>query len=110
MGIVPENEHLPGLEGAGVIRRVGKFGSRFKVGQRVLVYEKGTFANRVQLTPERVYPLPDSMSFEVGNPLDVSLSFISDPETGCCQHAECLSCRDIRSLPSSKYSKGSGKS
>jgi NADPH:quinone reductase-like Zn-dependent oxidoreductase len=65
MGIVPENEHLPGLEGAGVIRRVGSLVSSLKVGQRVLVYEKGTFANRVQVTPERVYSLPTSMSFEV---------------------------------------------
>ncbi len=65
MGIVPENEHLPGLEGAGVIRRVGGSISSLKVGQRVLVYEKGTFANRIQLTAARVHPLPDSMSFEV---------------------------------------------
>ena len=67
MGIVPENEHLPGLEGAGVIRRVGNLISSLKVGQRVLVYEKGTFANRIQVTPERVYPLPASMSFEVSS-------------------------------------------
>lgn len=67
MGIVPENEHLPGLEGAGVIRRVGNLVSSLNVGQRVLVYEKGTFANRIQVTPERVYPLPASMSFEVSS-------------------------------------------
>ncbi len=67
MGIVPENEHLPGLEGAGVIRRVGSSVSSLKAGQRVLMYVKGTFANRIQVTPERVYPLPDSMSFEVSS-------------------------------------------
>ncbi len=67
MGIVPENEHLLGLEGSGIIRRVGTCTTSLKIGQRVLVYEKGTFANRIQLTPERVYPLPDSMSFEVAN-------------------------------------------
>jgi NADPH:quinone reductase-like Zn-dependent oxidoreductase len=66
MGIVPENEHLLGLEGSGVIRRLGKSTpSHLKIGQRVLLYEKGAFANRIQLTPERVYPLPDSLSFEV---------------------------------------------
>lgn len=69
MGIVPENEYLLGLEGAGVIRRVGNQVSSLKIGQRVLVYEKGTFANRIQLTPERVYPLPDWMSFEVCHPV-----------------------------------------
>ena len=67
MGIVPENEHLLGLEGAGVIRRVGSLVKSLKIGQRVLVYEKGTFANRIQLTPDRVHPLPNSMSFEVRN-------------------------------------------
>ncbi|KAI9742768.1 MAG: hypothetical protein M1818_003497 [Claussenomyces sp. TS43310] len=64
MGIVPENEHTPGLEGAGIVRRIGNAKCSFKVGERVLVYEKGTFANRVQLTPERCFRLPDSMSFE----------------------------------------------
>lgn len=63
MGIVPENEHTPGLEGAGVVRRVGETGS-FKVGDRVLTYKKGCFANRLQLTPERCVKLPDSLSFE----------------------------------------------
>lgn len=67
MGIVPENEHLLGLEGSGIIRRLGKTATPLKMGQRVLVYEKGAFVNRIQLTPERVYPLPHSMSFEVGS-------------------------------------------
>jgi NADPH:quinone reductase-like Zn-dependent oxidoreductase len=80
MGIVPENEHLPGLEGAGVIRRVGSLVSSLNVGQRVLVYEKGTFANRIQVTPERVYPLPASMSFEVSSCRIVSCGFIPNPE------------------------------
>lgn len=62
MGIVPENQHLLGLEGAGTIRRPGS--TSYKVGQRVLVFEKGTFANRIIATTERVYPIPDSMSFE----------------------------------------------
>jgi NADPH:quinone reductase-like Zn-dependent oxidoreductase len=65
MGIVPENEHLLGLEGSGVIRRLGKSITSLKIGQRVIHYDKGAFANRIQLTAERVYPLPDSLSFEV---------------------------------------------
>ncbi|KAF2119266.1 hypothetical protein BDV96DRAFT_596010 [Lophiotrema nucula] len=67
MGIVPENEHLLGLEGAGVIRRPGT--SNYKVGQRVLIFEKGTFANRLIATTERVYPIPDSMTFEQASTL-----------------------------------------
>jgi NADPH:quinone reductase-like Zn-dependent oxidoreductase len=75
MGIVPANEHLLGLEGAGVIRRVGKLAGSYKVGQRVVVSEKGTFANRIQATTERVHLLPDSMSFEVRQPSVPSLLF-----------------------------------
>ncbi|KAK8144631.1 hypothetical protein G3M48_005561 [Beauveria asiatica] len=63
MGIVPENEHLLGVEGAGVVRRAGK-GSPYVPGERVVVFEKGCFANRVQVTKERCHPLPASMSFE----------------------------------------------
>lgn len=65
MGIVPENEYLLGLEGAGVIRRIGSSVHSLKVGQRVLLHNKGTFANRLQVFPEKVHPIPDSMSFEV---------------------------------------------
>lgn len=63
MGIVPENEHLLGVEGAGIVRRVGS-NVPFSVGDRVVVFEKGCFANRVQITKERCHLLPDSMSFE----------------------------------------------
>lgn len=65
MGIIPENQHLLGLEGAGVIRRVGRSASQFTVGQRVLVFEKGTFSNRIIATTERTYGIPDDMTFEV---------------------------------------------
>ena len=65
MGIIPENQHLLGLEGAGVIRRVGSSVSQFTIGQRVLVFEKGTFGNRIIATTERTYGIPDDMTFEV---------------------------------------------
>ncbi|KAK6082377.1 beta-ketoacyl synthase domain-containing protein [Seiridium cupressi] len=65
MGIVPENHHLLGLEGAGTIRRVGEnLNSPFHVGQRVLVFEKGTFANRIIATTERTIAIPDWLSYE----------------------------------------------
>ena len=67
MGIIPENQHLLGLEGAGVIRRVGRLASQFTVGQRVLVFKKGTFGNRIIATTERTYAIPDDMTFEVRN-------------------------------------------
>ena len=65
MGIIPENQNLLGLEGAGVIRRVGRSASQFSVGQRVLVFEKGTFGNRIVATTERTFRIPNDMTFEV---------------------------------------------
>lgn len=67
MGIVPENEHILGLEGAGIVRRLGKNVHKVRkldIGQRVLVFKKGAFANRVHAEAERVYPIPGSMTFE----------------------------------------------
>ena len=63
MGIVPENEHLLGLEGAGIVRRVGKGASKFSVGDRVAILKNGTFANRIQCPIERAHHIPDTMSF-----------------------------------------------
>lgn len=66
MGIVPENEYLLGLEGAGIVRRVGDSDDdqQYKVGDRVAVMKNGTFANRIQVPVQRVHRIPDSLSFE----------------------------------------------
>ncbi|RDL42230.1 Acyl transferase hydrolase [Venustampulla echinocandica] len=64
MGIVPENEYLLGLEGAGVVRRVGKGARDYRVGDRVAVLRNGTFANRIQVPIERTHHIPDTLSFE----------------------------------------------
>lgn len=64
MGIVPEDGHLLGVEGAGVIVRKGENVQDRHIGQRVVVFEKGTFANRIIASARRTYPIPASMSFE----------------------------------------------
>ena len=64
MGIVPEDEYLLGVEGSGVVRRIGQGVANFNIGDRVVVFEKGCFGNRVQLTEERAHKIPDTMSFE----------------------------------------------
>jgi hypothetical protein len=46
MGIVPGNEHTLGGEGASIVTRISPGIKDFKVGQRVVVFDKGTFANR----------------------------------------------------------------
>lgn len=64
MGIVPENEHLLGLEGSGVVRRVGKGTSKFRVGDRIAILKNGTFANKIQCPVERAHHIPSNMSFK----------------------------------------------
>ena len=63
MGIVPENEHLLGLEGSGIVRRIGKGAGKFRVGDRVAVLKNGTFANRIQCPVGRAHHIPTDMSF-----------------------------------------------
>lgn len=109
MGIVPENQHLLGLEGAGLIRRVGKHVESLKIGQRALVFEKGTFANRIIATVERVYPLPDSLSFEVMSRWPMFARFATDSFPGCIDDAKCLSYLHLQSLRSGKYATRSRK-
>ncbi|KAB8201907.1 hypothetical protein BDV34DRAFT_228866 [Aspergillus parasiticus] len=64
MGIVPENEHLLGLEGSGIIRRVGSnIDDQSIVGTSVVFMEKGAFANRIQVPLDFTHPIPKTMSF-----------------------------------------------
>lgn len=64
LGLVPENEYLLGLEGAGVITQVGANVTSYRIGDRVLVHGKGCFANRNRVPKENVFLLPDWISFE----------------------------------------------
>ncbi|PYH44059.1 polyketide synthase fmaB [Aspergillus saccharolyticus JOP 1030-1] len=64
MGIVPENEYLLGLEGAGIVRRVGSGLSPGLVGSRMVFIIKGALANRIQVPISYTHEIPDSMSFE----------------------------------------------
>ncbi|KAH1615370.1 hypothetical protein KXX21_000900 [Aspergillus fumigatus] len=62
-----------GLEGAGVVVRVGACVSARCVGQRVAVFGKGCFANRVTVSCKATFPLPDAMSFEQAATLPIAL-------------------------------------
>ncbi|PYI31660.1 polyketide synthase [Aspergillus indologenus CBS 114.80] len=64
MGIVPENEYLLGLEGAGIVRCVGAGLSPDLVGSRMAFIIKGSLANRVQVPIGYTHEIPASMSFE----------------------------------------------
>ncbi|THC90671.1 hypothetical protein EYZ11_009864 [Aspergillus tanneri] len=64
MGIVPENEHLLGLEGSGIIRRVGSnISDDTLVGTSVVFMAKGAFANRIHVPLDFTHHIPDTMSF-----------------------------------------------
>ncbi|GME30251.1 polyketide synthase 2 [Neofusicoccum parvum] len=67
MGIVPENEWVLGLEGAGVVRRSAS--PEYVPGDRVIVFSKRSFANRVICEAGRLYPMPGWMSFEEASTL-----------------------------------------
>ncbi|KAF7590609.1 hypothetical protein BBP40_002604 [Aspergillus hancockii] len=63
MGIVPENEHLLGLEGSGIIRRVApNICDKALVGTRVAFMAKGAFANRIQVPLDFTHAIPDTMT------------------------------------------------
>lgn len=70
LGIVPENEHLLGLEGAGIITRVGSE-VNYRVGDRVVVHSRGSFANRCRVPKENIILLPKSVSFEEGATMSI---------------------------------------
>jgi NADPH:quinone reductase-like Zn-dependent oxidoreductase len=68
MGFIVANEHLFGLEGAGVVTQVGKDVTHLKPGDRALMVrrEGGCIANRCRSKHSLVFNMPDWMSFEVG--------------------------------------------
>jgi acyl transferase domain-containing protein len=64
IGLVPENEHLLGGEGSGIITRTGSAVSTFSKGQRVVFFKRGSFGNRVHASTKVVHRIPEHMSFE----------------------------------------------
>ncbi|KAE8376147.1 hypothetical protein BDV26DRAFT_294376 [Aspergillus bertholletiae] len=65
MGIVPENERLLGLEGSGIIRRVGSsIEDKSLIGTSVVFMEKGAFSNRIQVPLDFTHPIPNTMSLD----------------------------------------------
>lgn len=63
LGVVPEDEHRLGHEGAGVITRLGSEVDSYHIGDRILFHGKGAFANRIRVPKENVFLLPDSLTF-----------------------------------------------
>jgi acyl transferase domain-containing protein/NADPH:quinone reductase-like Zn-dependent oxidoreductase len=72
MGSVHGDSGKLGLEGAGVVVRVGESVSTRHVGQRVAVFGNGCFSNRVIVSCKTTFTLPDNLSFEDAATLPVA--------------------------------------
>ncbi|KAK7959096.1 Beta-ketoacyl synthase [Apiospora aurea] len=70
-GIVPDNEHMLGSGGAGVVKQVGSNVTSYKVGDRVLIHDKGCLANRHRVSKENVLLIPDSATLEEAATMNV---------------------------------------
>ncbi|KAL8836758.1 MAG: hypothetical protein Q9170_002787 [Blastenia crenularia] len=64
MGIVEPTKEGIGLEGAGLIRRIGSKVQDLKVGDRVMMFEHGCFSTRIAIAAELCSKIPDDLSFE----------------------------------------------
>lgn len=71
MGIVPGDQTRLGLDGAGVVVRLGEGVQNRHVGQRVAVLRNGCFANRTTVSSQATVPIPDLMTFEEAATLPV---------------------------------------
>ncbi|KUL89300.1 hypothetical protein ZTR_03817 [Talaromyces verruculosus] len=72
MGLVNEDEHMLGSEGAGIVRRVGRNVSGLRCGDRVAVLSQGCLANRIHASPSHVTRIPDNMSMEAAASIPVA--------------------------------------
>ncbi len=63
--VKPELPFAPGAEVSGTVREVGESVHGFRPGDRVMgLLPYGGFASAVVAPPERVFPMPDGVSFE----------------------------------------------
>ncbi len=74
MGIVPEDQKRLGLDGAGVVIRLGDAVKDRQIGQRVAVLRNGCYANRTTASFKATVPIPDFMTFEEAATLPVVFS------------------------------------
>ncbi|KAJ5537168.1 Fum1p [Penicillium frequentans] len=61
MGLVGHKDQI-GIEGSGLVRRVGSDVKDFSPGDRVIVCCKGVFKTRITIDPEHCWKIPDGIS------------------------------------------------
>lgn len=73
----PELPYVPGFDGAGVIEEIGTAVEKFNVGDRVWLSgflaesNTGTYAEKVVIAENYVYPLPENLSMMAGAGLGI---------------------------------------
>jgi len=73
MGWAAGDQNKLGLEGAGIVTRVPPSSNPpFKLGQRVVFLQEGSFANKVHVPVQAVHAIPDAMPFDVAASLPVA--------------------------------------
>ncbi|KAL8697589.1 MAG: hypothetical protein Q9201_007050 [Fulgogasparrea decipioides] len=64
MGVVDAAKDGIGLEGAGIVRGVGRKVKDFVAGDRVMMFEHGCFCTRVAISAALCTKIPDDLSFD----------------------------------------------
>ncbi|MCX7171602.1 MAG: NADPH:quinone oxidoreductase family protein [Proteobacteria bacterium] len=62
----PPLPFTPGAEFAGIVSALGAEVSNYKIGDRVIAYGLGGFAEKAVADAERIMPLPSGMDFDAG--------------------------------------------
>lgn len=66
MGVVEGTKDGIGLEGSGIVRRIGPDVEGLKIGDRVLFLDRGGFTTRLVTSAKLCAKMPDGLSFEEG--------------------------------------------
>jgi NADPH:quinone reductase-like Zn-dependent oxidoreductase len=81
----PRYPYVPGYESAGTVMALGPGANGVRVGDRVVAYHvSGGYADRVAAAAERVFRIPDGLSFQsaVVLPLNYGTAYLSLYRTG----------------------------
>jgi len=71
--VKPKLPYIPGKDSAGIVTKIGKNVTDFKVGERVYSVESvtGTYCEFTIIEQNRLFKLPDSLSFNEGSAIGV---------------------------------------
>lgn len=77
MGIVDTSDDVLGLEGSGIVRRVGPEVHDLSVGDRVLVCDGGCFSTTMITSNRLCVKIPDTLGFEDAATIPIVFSTVT---------------------------------